>query len=158
MNQSPVTAPTIAINRLHRAWRFKVTFAGSLTPKYYLSPDIRRKQPGWFDEIFPRPIEKMEFYLPTGHTIMMSGMEQYCFFVEATQNLSGGKARIEAAWLAGLLPGTRIAGGTVEMWRVGNSRVVRQRRPLGKEWGGTPISGWKPGAIGDRPVSILKGE
>jgi hypothetical protein len=134
------------------AWRFRLTFAGNLPPHTYLSPDIRRRDPGWASAEIKNAIEKMEFYLPSGHKILMSGMAAYCFFVEASQALSGrGKTRIEAFWFCGRLPQTKI----VEMWRVGSGKVIRQRKPFGSEWGGTAIAGWKPGSVGSAPFSVL---
>ena len=105
--------------------------------------------------MFSRPIEELRFYLPTGHVIVLSGMAEYCFFVEASQALSKqptARARIEAFWICGRYPET----DTVESWRIGNGRVVRERKRFGAEWGGTPISGWKRGAIGSKPVSVIQ--
>lgn len=127
------------------AWKIRAVFAGKLPPKEYLSPDIRRKNPGWGDEIFNRQIELLEFFLPTGHTLHLSGMEAYNFFVEVTQSMSKkGKARIEAFWFCGKFPGEPI----VDMWRIGQGRVLRERKPWGQEWGGTATSGWKLGIVG----------
>lgn len=138
------------INKNKLAWRIRATFAGKLPPKEYVTPDIRHTDPGWGSEIFSRPIEQLEFFLPTGHRIILAGMEQYNFFVEAAQ--SPGKrssAQIEAFWLCGKLPNC----DAVEMWRVGNGKVIRQRKPWGLEWGGGPTRGWKPGM----PGAIISG-
>jgi len=137
----------------HRmAWRIRVTFAGKLSPKEYITPDIRRNDPGWASEIFSRPIESLEFFLPTGHRLVMSGMEQYNFFVEAVQSTrTRGKARIEAFWFCGKLPGKDV----VEMWRVGDGKVIRDRKPWGREWGGGPTRGWKAGVTSNRYASHI---
>ena len=133
------------------AWRIRATFAGKLLPKEYITPDIRHNNPGWGDEIFNRTIEKLEFFLPTGHRLVMSGMEQYNFFVEAVQSIKGmGSVKIKAFWFCGKLPGKDI----VEMWRVGNGKVIRDRKPWGREWGGGPTRGWKAGSSG-KPVSMI---
>jgi hypothetical protein len=135
----------------HLAWRIRVTFAGKLPPKEYITPDIRSNDPGWGSEIFNRPIEMMEFFLPTGHKIILSGMEQYNFFVEAVQSTrSREKAEIQAFWFCGKLPGEDI----VEMWRIGDGRVIRDRNIWGKEWGGGATKGWKRGLPG-RVISEL---
>jgi len=153
------------------SWRFRVTFSGSLPPKYYLSPDVRRTDPGWGSEAFSRPIEKLEFFLPTGHVVVMSGMEKYCFFIEASKSLSGGNERLEAVWLAGLIPqGSRGQGfkgpsdGSPAKPGHSNPRTLEpsnpswQQKPYGAEWGGTPIAGWKTGAPGGALKSeIVKG-
>lgn len=135
------------------AWRMRVTFAGKLPPKEYITPDIRHNNPGWGDETFNRPIDSLEFFLPTDHRIIMSGMEQYNFFVEAAQSLSGRGASIEAFWFCGKLPSQPV----IEMWRVGGGKVVRKREQYGHEWGGQPTFGWKPGMIGSRVISSVMG-
>lgn len=137
------------------SWRIKVTFAGKLPPKEYITPDIRHNDPGWASELFSRPIEMLKFFLPTGHRIVLSGMEQYNFFVEAVQSTgSKNKAQIKAFWICGKLPGTDV----VELWRIGDCKVVRDRKVWGKEWGGGPTSGWKPGACGNAVTSrIMQG-
>jgi len=134
------------------AWRIKVCFADRLGTREYLSNDIRHFDPGWGDETFNRAIERLEFYLPTGHKILLAGMEEYNFFVEAAQSLSNkaGPA-IVAFWLLGKLPGPSV----VECWRIGAGRIVRSRTTYGKEWGGTPSRGWKCGAVGPSPISTL---
>jgi len=127
------------------AWRIRATFAGKLPPKEYVTPDIRHNDPGWASELFNRPIEMLEFFLPTGHKIVLSGMEQYNFFVEAAQSPGQrGGAEIQAFWLCGKMPGKDI----VETWRVGDGKIIRDRRSWGIEWGGGPTKGWKCGVIG----------
>ena len=134
------------------AWRMRVRFAGKLPPREYVTPDVRNADPGWGDEIFNRQMTSLEFHLPTGHRIVLAGMQAYNFFVEATQSFSRqGGARIEAFWLAGKLPGQPL----VELWRIGNGQVTRNRKPWGEEWGGTATSGWKPGAVGCKTISEL---
>jgi hypothetical protein len=138
--------------KLDRSWRIRAVFSGKLPPKEYMTPDIRFNNPGWGDEIFNRQIESLEFFLPTGHKILLFGMEAYNFFVEATQNMTPeAGARIEAFWFCGKLPGQPV----VEMWRIGDGKVIRQRKPWGSEWGGTATRGWKMGTIGDNPVSRI---
>lgn len=146
-----VLQPSPVVRRFSMAWRIRVTFAGQLPPRQYVSPDIRHTDPGWGDEAFNRQLESLEFFLPTGHRVVLSGMEEYNFFVEASAQLSGGGNRIEALWLCGKLQHQPI----VEMWRIGQGKVVRLRRPWGKEWGGAATRGWKPGAIGSAPASII---
>ena len=141
------------------AWRLRATFAGKLPPRSYMTPDVRRTNPGWDSEVFNRKIEQIEFFLPTGHKIILSGMEAYNFFIEATQAMSGkGGARIEAFWLCGKLPNSsRLTPhpSPVEMWRIGQGKVIRQQKPWGREWGGAPTRGWKLGQIGALPVSTI---
>ena len=141
----------VLIQTVSKAWRIQATFAGKLPPKQYLTPDIRLSNPGWGDEIFNRQIESLEFFLPTGHRVVLSGMEAYNFFVEASQGLGGTEARIEAFWLCGKLPERTV----VEMWRIGQGKVLRQQRPWGEEWGGSATLGWKIGSLGNPPVSTI---
>lgn len=135
------------------SWRYRAIVRGLDGRRLeFVSPDVR-VDPRWADEDMGRfPIERLEFYLPTGHAIVMSGMESYCLFLEAVESFSGGKPDIVGVWLCGKLP----EEPTVEMWRIGEGKVIRQRKPYGKEWGGTAISGWKPGyTAGASPVSTL---
>lgn len=142
---------SFTLNKHKMAWRIRATFSGKLPPKEYITPDIRRNNPGWGDEIFNRTIESIEFFLPTGHRLVMSGMEQYNFFVEAVQSTrTRGSAEIKAFWFCGKLPGKNI----VEMWRVGHGKVIRDRKPWGREWGEGPTRGWKSGSPGN-PVAMI---
>jgi hypothetical protein len=140
-------------NKNKLAWRIRVTFADKLPPKEYITSDIRSNNPGWGDEVFNRTIERLEFFIPTGHRLVMSGMEKYNFFVEAMQDLGGGKrsngkTKINAFFFCGKLPGQDI----VEMWRIGDNTMVRDQKPWGNEWGGGPTRGWKRGTAGT-PIS-----
>ncbi|MBA7630058.1 hypothetical protein ES703_37566 [subsurface metagenome] len=148
--------PVISKHRM--VWRIRVTFAGKLPPKEYMTPDIRHNDPGWASEILSRPIEMLEFFLPTGHRLVMSGMEQYNFFVEAVQSTrTRGGAKIQAFWFCGKLPSRSSRPEPVEwveMWRVGDGKIIRDRRPWGREWGGGPTRGWKPG-VNAKPVSMI---
>jgi hypothetical protein len=141
----------INVPKLNMAWRIKITFAGKLPPKQYITPDIRRKNPGWGDEIFNRTIESLELYLPTGHRLMIAGMEQYNFFVEAVQS-PGAKSEviIKAFYFCGKIPGSDL----VETWKIiiptqiEKGIVKREQKRWGHEWGNGPTSGWKPGVKG----------
>jgi hypothetical protein len=132
------------LNKNKLAWRIRATFAGKLPPKEYITPDIRSNNPGWGDEIFNRVIEKLEFFIPTGHRLVMSGMEKYNFFVEAVQTMGKKQVDIAAFYFCGKLPHENM----VEMWRVGDCKIVKVRKPWGQEWGGGPTSGWKQGICG----------
>jgi hypothetical protein len=56
-------------------------------------------------------------------------MDRYNIFVECSQSLGGGRGAVETFWLCGLIP----LSNEVEMWRVGNGRVVRKREVFGRE-------------------------
>lgn len=142
------------VPRHQLAWRIRARFTGKLSPREYLTPNVWLKNPGWGDEIFNRVIERLDFFLPTGHAIVLSGMEHYNFFVEAAQSrLTKGGAEIVAFWFAGKLPGRDL----VEMWRIGKGGAVRTRKPWGQEWGGGPTRGWKRGAVGSDIMSRIEG-
>ncbi len=132
------------------AWRLRATFAENRRPRHYLSPDIRRHDPGWGGEVFNRRLEKLELFLPTGHRILLAGMREYNFFVEAVQNIGGSRADIQAFYLCGRYP-DRAA---VALWRVARGRVFHDTKTPGREYNGTATRGWKAGAPG-RPVSML---
>ncbi len=130
------------------AWRIKVTFAGSLPPKEYITPDIQHTDPGWGSELFNRMIEKLEFYLPTGHRLVLAGMEQYNFFIEAVQSFGKGckgRAVMKRICFMGKLPGQNI----VDRYIIGDRKIWRDRKPLGMEWHGDTTVGWKAGSPGD---------
>ncbi len=153
MNGPLILAPRTSANL---AWRLRARFAGGLGAREYVTPDVRRTDPGWGSEMFNRQIESLEFFLPTGHRIVLSGMEAYNFFVEATQSMSrrdraNSGAKLQAVWICGKLPELPV----VEMWRVGQGQVTRQRRSWGAEWGGSATRGWKMGIAGAAFVSRL---
>lgn len=141
------------LNKNRLAWRIRATFAGKLPPKEYLTPDIRNTNPEWGDEIFNRAIEKIEFFLPTGHRLILSGMEKYNFFVEAIQAMGRGRTDINAFYFCGKLPDREI----VEFWKISNGQIVRDRAPYGREYMGTPTGGWKKGVPG-RVISMLEAQ
>lgn len=139
------------LNKNKLAWRIRATFAGKLPPKEYITPDIRNNNPGWGDEVFNRIIEKLEFFIPTGHRLIMSGFEQYNFFVEAMQSFGKASLSIKAFWFCGKIPNTEI----VEMWVIRNGKMLRFREPWGHEYVGGPTRGWKAGVPGTVSSGIV---
>lgn len=137
------------------AWKIRVRFGGKSLVKQYTTPDIRSNDPGWGDEIFHNGIESLEFFLPTGHRLVLAGMEKYNFFVEAVEDLGRrGKASIEAFWFLGKIPGKDLT----ECIRISEGCIERVRHKHGCEWGGTPTRGWKKGIIGGTVLcSVLNG-
>ncbi len=127
---------------MDKAWRYLVQFADG---SRHLSRDVRIFDPGWNGQAFQRPVESLQFFLPGGHSILLSGMSEYNLFVEASQNLRGGQSRLEAIWLCGRVPGS----DAVEMWCIGQGKIVRQSARYGQEWGGGPTRGWKAGVPGN---------
>jgi hypothetical protein len=146
---------SIAIPKLQQAWTFKATFEGDLPPKHYQSPNVLLSNPGWMDEHFRRPIEQLEFYLPTGHKILMRGFEQYNFFLEVAQDLgAGGRFAIDAVFLCGKLSGKPV----VYRWRIGGGHCTQDRVRFGQEGlGMTPSRGWKRGVAGRISSLVVEG-
>ena len=130
-------------------YRMRVRFEGSLPVREYVSSDVRNEAPGWGDELFNRGIESIEFFLPAGHKLLLSGMEKYAFFVECTHSIGQDRPKIEGLWFCGKLPGQSVS----DLWRITQGRITHVRHPFGKEWGGAPIRGWKLGIVGDQPFS-----
>lgn len=142
----------IAVPKLQNAWSFKATFEGDLPPRYYQSPNVLLANPGWSDEVFRRSLEQLEFYLPTGHRIVMTGFEQYNFFLEVAQDLGrGGRGQIEAVYLCGKLPDQPV----VYRWRIGGGRCVQDKVRWGMEGLGQPSRGWKSGVPGNKVDSLV---
>ena len=135
---------------IQMGWRLEIRFRNNSGAKYYLSGDVRFSNPGWGDERFSSSIEHLKFHLPTGHSIVLSGMEAYNFFVEASCSL-GGAERIDGFWICGKKPGSE----EVELWGVSQGRVTRQLSTYGHEWRGGPVAGWRKGLASHNPVSTI---
>lgn len=136
------------LNKSKLAWRIRATFAGKLPPKEYITPDIRSNNPGWGDEIFNRVIEKLEFFIPTGHELIMSGFEQYNFFIEALQVFGKAPELIQAIWFCGKTP----KSDDVIIWIIRDKKMLQFKERWGHEYNGGPTSGWK---IGVRSIPII---
>lgn len=138
--------PSIARHRL--AWHLVARLAGGVV---WVSRHVLDAAPGWAEAEFARPIESIDFMLPTGHRIHMAGMRQYVFFVEASER--AGAARVHAAHLMGLLP----RSNAVYAWRVGDGRVLQRELVYGREWCGAPVAGWRPGVPGAICSQVMEG-
>lgn len=128
-------------NKNKLAWRIRATFAGKLPPREHITPDIRCNNPGWGDESFNRIIEKLDFFIPTGHRLVLEGMEKYNFFIEAMQTIGKLEIDINAFYFCGKRPGEDM----VDMFKIKNNTVLHEQKKYGAEWNNTPIAGWKPG-------------
>jgi len=133
-------------------WQIHVTFSTRLTPREWISPDIRTERPGWGDQVFPFPIEAVKIDLDQEQRLVLAGMELYNFFVEGVSVLGSGRVIPQAFHLLGKLPKQE----TVSKWTVfPGARLCHEYKPWGQEYHGTPTLGWKPGAIGAQVVSRL---
>jgi hypothetical protein len=127
-----------------REWCYRLEFDGGAPLQSYTSPDIRTNNPGWGDLGIGVPISQIEFFLPTGHKIVMRGMRMYNFFIEALQSFAGNTgAQLSAVYLCGLHPNQDI----VDVWCIGNGVVKRTQAALGSEYEGTATRGWKNGNV-----------
>lgn len=128
--------------------RLEIKMRGKQTHR---TPDIRRHNPGWGEATFA-DIEALALPLPNGHVLRLAGFARYNFFVEASAPLAGGGERIEAFWLCGEV------GGRVNLFGVypGQGRIIKDLRPLGREWGGGPTRGWRPGIRATRQVFEIR--
>jgi len=117
----------------------------------YTSPDIRRKDPGWATEYGAKKegIREMVLRMPKwGKEIRLTGYEAYNFFVEASQSMSGGGARIEAFCVCGKSRGKAV------VYRVmPEGAMTSWEAPDGQEYGGAATRGWRKGLIGERSRS-----
>lgn len=121
----------------------------------YLSPDIRRNDPGWANEFCEKPIKELKFYLPDERILILCNFEAYNFFVECSESIFGGNIKIDAFYFCGKYH------DKVLMWKVDikNRRIVKTLSKFGEEYVGTPTRGWRPGIFGYKPNSgILMGE
>ena len=124
------------------AWKYRLEFEKGAPFLSHLSPDIRLQNPGWGDDIYKSSITQMEFFLPTGNKIIMRGMIEYNFFIEAIQSMSRNNgADLHAVYICGRFPESNI----VDLWKIGNGAVVHDRKIYGQEYDGTATRGWKPG-------------
>lgn len=131
-------------------WRIRVTFSTHLTPREWVSPDIRTERPGWGDQVFPFLIESIQIHLDQEQRLVLAGMERYNFFVEGISVLGSGRVIPQAFHLLGKLPRQE----TVSKWAIfPEARLCHEYKPWGQEYHGTPTSGWKPGAVGAQVVS-----
>lgn len=131
-----------------KPFTYKVTFENGL---YYMSPDIRRKDPGWGSEEFNHPIGCIEFFLSNNNFLLLSGMIDYNFFVEVSQSLSGQNARIESFYFLG----KQIHKNKVHVWQIKNGTIQYSIEDFGKEYNGTPTIGWKIGSSKTKLVSKI---
>ncbi len=132
------------MNKKKLSWKIKATFEGKMFPREYITPDIRSNNPGWMDEVFNRVIEKIEFFIPTGHRLVMKGFEKYNFFIEALQVFGTEAASTQAIWFCGKLPKKDV----VDLWVIRDGKMLHYEEAWRHEYLGAPTSGWKMGVSG----------
>jgi hypothetical protein len=117
----------------------------------YNSPDIRRKDPGWASEYGAKRtgIRELTMRLPNGQALKLKGFEAYNFFVEASQALGGGGAKISAFCFCG-----RWAGYVV-VYRIDmkTGQIIKRMAMDGQEYFGSATRGWRRGLMGAKAES-----
>jgi len=136
-------------------WKIILTLTNGMT---CVLNDVRTGKPGWA-ECQPSGIEKFEFSFEgkdedTGkkntYHLLLAGMKEYNFFVEAIRSISGGGTQIINMWFLGKIPET----GDVVGFILGN-KITSLRTSEGKEYNGLPTIGWKRGVIGGKIIYLV---
>lgn len=97
-----------------------------------------------------KPIKSLRLRLPTGDFLMLGGYEEYNLFIEATQNIYGnGNRQLCYLYVMGLekdiVTSYRIALSDYGNYKPGDTLI--RKYPKGKEYNGTPTSGWRKGVL-----------
>jgi len=135
-------------------WKIKLMLEGDLT---HTLNDVRLGNPGWAD-CEPSKIEYLTFEFSgkdeaTGknehYKIILSGMDEYNFFVEATRSVVGGKTTIKGLWFLGkILASNRVVGFVLR------DKILKVQSEIGKEYSGFSTVGWKSGVSGKAMANI----
>ena len=137
-------------------WKIKLELQNGIV--HYLN-DVRSGSPGWA-ECQPSGIKRLEFTFlgrdekgkDVSYILIMSGMEEYNFFVEAMRGLSGkGKTKITGLWFMGRKPNSDQITGFVLKDKIVSFNTIK-----GKEYSGMPTMGWKKGITGDKIISVVR--
>lgn len=136
-------------------WKIRLVLEGGLI---HTTNDVRSSNPGWSD-CQPSGIERMEMNFlgtdngrPAKFRLIMAGMKEYNFFVEAIRSLdSNGKVTLKGLWFLGRLPNTNKVTGFVI-----KEKLLAVNTEYGKEYGGFATVGWKSGIIGGNIISGIE--
>lgn len=133
-------------------WKIIVTLRGGTVVAL---GDVRSGKPGWAD-CDPAGIAKIEFNFlgrdgegkDVPYTLIMSGMLEYNFFVEAMKPVGSNKGIVvKGLWFLGKKPdGQNITGFALK------ESIMAVNALVGKEYHGTPTVGWKTGIIEGEPI------
>jgi len=93
-------------------------------------------------------IQVFKLRLPSGDFLMLQGYDEYNFFIEAFQDISGNKEHhVSFMFLMGckdnVVTSYRIAAKDFGQYRAGDTTI--RQFPKGKEYDGKPTSGWHKG-------------
>ncbi len=135
-------------------WKIRLVLEGGLT---HTTNDVRSGSPGWAD-CRPSAIQRIEFPfvgIEDGKNVkfrlILAGMKEYNFFVEAVRGIVSGKTEIKGLWFLGKVPGTEKVTGFVI-----RDKILAINSIAGKEYGGFSTVGWKPGIVGEKVTSIIE--
>lgn len=136
-------------------WKIKVTLQNGMI---VVLNDVRTSNPGWAD-FSPVGILKVEFSflgkdVDTGkdivYDLVMIGMREYNFFVEAMRGIGNGKTVVKGLWFMGKVPNkNRVTGFVLR------DKILSFNTEEGKEYLGMSTVGWKVGIIGDKVISTV---
>lgn len=132
-------------------WRIIVQFDAKTGAREWVSGDVRYERPGWGEQVFLHPISRVLFPLPNGKVLMLSGYEAYNFNAEGVQLIGSDRLLPQAIHFYGKHP----YSDAVSRWTLTRNAIEGSTVPYGKEYFGTPISGWKHGVVGGRVISQL---
>jgi hypothetical protein len=140
------------------SWRIRLFFSNTAM---LMLPDVRSDNPGWRDSQC-LPIEKMLFDFEgvdqlskqiINFSMEISGMEKYNFFVEAMQNVITGSTKVQSFWFLGKLFNSTAVRG----FHLAGSGLSEVKAVFGKEFRGSPTSGWKTGVVGKPICRVIRG-
>ena len=139
-------------------WKICLTLTNGMV---HTLNDVRTGKPGW-GECQPSGIEKLEFSfegknLDTGkkdsYHLILAGMSEYNFFVEAMRSVSGGGTKIKGMWFLGKVPATTATNKIIGF--ILGDQIVQIQSNDGEEYNGMPTVGWKKGIVGGKVISLV---
>lgn len=135
---------------MNKPFQIKLRFDSGVTHE---TPDVRRQNPGWNEDLnVLGRITTLQFELPDKIELYMEGMEQYNFFVEATQALGSRRhkgSQLEAFWFLGQYRDSDNRKLVMTYCvRFRDNQILKNVHKLGEEYFGTPTRGWKAGVKG----------
>lgn len=119
--------------------------------------DVRTSKPGWGESDLVK-ILRMEFSFMGKEygkeqpmKLILAGMKEYNFFVEAMRSVMNNKVTIKGLWFLGKLPGSnKITGFVIQ----DSIKIVNATE--GHEFNGGTTAGWKQGIPGTVVSTIVK--
>lgn len=132
-------------------WKIQITLRGG---SVITLGDVRSGSPGWA-ACDPAGIVKLVFEFlgrdekgqDIHYVLVMSGMTEYNFFVEAMKAVgSSAGPVVKGLWFLGKKPDGKVTGFALK------DSVIAINSDAGKEYHGTPTVGWKKGIVEGSPI------